>query len=124
MKKSAGYLSLLIILFLAVSASGEEFEIIRITDNNYFDGNPKINAGGIVVWEAEVQGNTRDILVYDGVETRNLTDNDYDDRNPQISDTGLIALACRSNIFLGPGSPNQRRPSGPLTSSSPEQAVF
>ncbi len=71
MKKRPVIFFFMITLFWTASAAGAEYTIERLTDNQYYDGNARINANGIVVWEAKVNGATHDIMMYDRhVDTR------------------------------------------------------
>lgn len=65
-------------------------EIIQITDNSYFDWNPKINNIGQIVWTVHGISSGSEIFFYDGTSIIRLTDNDYDEYFPEINDNGQV----------------------------------
>ena len=70
-------------------AAGGGYTIIQLTDNEYDDYPPQIDAG-LVVWRGyDAVGQDREIFLWDGTQTINLSDNDYLDRYPQI-DAGQV----------------------------------
>ncbi|MBN1816068.1 MAG: hypothetical protein JW828_01830 [Sedimentisphaerales bacterium] len=107
-KKAAVILSL---AFLGhCMATGANWKIIQLTDNNVHDRGPKTSKGQIV-WYSQIGGD-HEILWYDGRRIRQLTDNSYDDMYPgiHVGDPNLTicwygqAAANRTNeIFVSDG---------------------
>lgn len=62
---------------------------IQLTDNSYYDGNPRINDNGHVVWVGFKDGDD-EIFFFDGYAITQLTNNTYPDLNPRINSSGDI----------------------------------
>jgi hypothetical protein len=62
---------------------------IRLTDNEYDDEAPQINAGGHVAWVG-FDSHDKEIFLYDGTNIIQITDNAYDDAGIQINPKGFV----------------------------------
>jgi len=70
-------------------ANAYDYEIIRLTENNYEDMHPQINSKGQVVWFAYI-GNYPKAFFYDGTRTIELTMCGYYDMVPRINNRGQV----------------------------------
>ncbi len=64
-------------------------QITQLTNNNQFDGFPKIS-NGLVTWYG-YDGHDYEVFLYNGNNTIQITDNEYDDMYPSINSRGQIA---------------------------------
>jgi len=89
----------LMILFFAFVSLGfsqanaaPEYNVIRLTDNEFRDTEPRINDNNDVVWHGS-DGNDNEIFKYEWLydQVRQITDNSFDDLFPKINDRGDIA---------------------------------
>lgn len=62
--------------------------VIQLTDNNYQDMDPQINADGDVVWCAN--SSTRSVYLYDHNSIQRISDDTYAGQTPQINANGEI----------------------------------
>jgi len=77
----------------------------QLTDNEYDDGLPQIDAGN-VAWEG-FDGNDSEIFLYDGTNTIQLTNNEYNDGTPQIDAGNVVWYGWDGNdseVFLYDGT--------------------
>jgi hypothetical protein len=107
-------LTLVFFMFWVSDSYSATYAITQLTDNDYYDGEPRINDNGHIVWSAKINNdeNSSEIFLYDGSTTIQLTDNDYWDGAPQINNNGQVAWMAILNstdtnsieIFLYDGS--------------------
>jgi len=75
--------------------------IRQITDNEYYEGDPKIS-DSLITW-VHFDGYDAEICIYDGHSVRQLTNNDSDDYSPQVSGSRIVWCGHGDNsneIFL------------------------
>jgi hypothetical protein len=63
--------------------------ITRLTDNEYDDEPPQINASGHIAWVG-FDGHDKEIFFYNGTGITQITDNEYDDWGPRINASGYV----------------------------------
>jgi len=74
----------------------EAFTTTPLTENNYADYHPQINANGYVAWSGDGNLDSEDpttdpeIFLYDGTTTTQITDNNSYDAYPQINANGYV----------------------------------
>jgi hypothetical protein len=71
-----------------VHAQSDNWSIIQLTNNSYYDQGPKIY-GSNVVWYG-YDGNDLEIFFYDGNTTTQLTNNSHHDGQPQVYGSNIV----------------------------------
>jgi beta propeller repeat protein len=74
---------------LARAAVPDGWFVLQLTDNTYYDVNPRV-CGSYVVWEGQVNNSSPEIFLYDGIKTSRLTDSASGDFYPEVSDSGVV----------------------------------
>jgi hypothetical protein len=78
------------------------YEVVRLTDDEWWDIRPRINNLGHVVWHKWiVDSYGSEIFLYDGVRIRQITDNDVIDSFADINDHGVMVWGRRTKPDLG-----------------------
>jgi hypothetical protein len=103
MKILFAFLILISALLSSSHATGAAFTVTNISNSNFPNDNPQINAGGWVTWEGW-DGIDLEIFLYDGINIIQITDNSYNDSEPQINKNGWITWSGQEGtdkeIFL------------------------
>lgn len=87
------WLAALIIILLAAglakAAVPDGWFTLQLTDNTYYDVNPRV-CGSYVVWEGQVNNSNPEIFLYDGINTSRLTESASGEFYPEVSDSGVV----------------------------------